>query len=822
MTLAWSMVRHRFAAFAGTCVAVALGVALIAGAVTLWASSRPEAPERYDAAAVIVRSPAVGKGSDGYTDYRSWTTGEADALAAGLAQLPGVTSAVPDPTFYVQRAGKHAQQAGKDAKQGEKDAGQGDRTAGQSGETTGQSGETTGQSGESAGQGGEGAGQGGKDARQGGEEDTKGHSWSSAALGGYRLTAGRAPARTKEVVSHQPPGTRIDVLTARGPETWIVTGTTDGPGLYVADRDARVRAGGVRVIGLTGRPDVAQVRAFLAPAGDDVRGEVVEGRDRATLESEEITRIRWIGAQLIIAVVVLGAFVAVFVIASTCALSAAQRQRELGLLRAVGATPGQVRRLMYAETTVVAALGGLLGVPAGALLAPLLARPMVAAGLEPAGFAVTVQPLVLAGSFGLGIVVALLGAAAAARRSSRVPALEALREAAAERRAMTWPRGVAGALTGLAGAALTVALPALPLTTQTTAALGAAMLLLVAAALLAPVVIVPLVRVLTRPWQRTATGMLVREGALTGVRRVASTAAPVLLTVGFTVLLTGSIATISESTGLDETAKLPVSHVAAPDGTPGISEAVAARQPGAAPLPSEVVLTLDGRTAAYQATGETGVTGAVLSDRIGHRPASVDVTFADGETVRLRVTGTHDGPAELVTLPRAQVREHDPNALTDHILLTGPAVPGPGMKVLSSHDYVRELIEEEDGIVRVFLLVLITLTAGWTALAVANTLLMATAARRDEFRALRLAGGGTSHALGVAGAEALLAVLVGTVLGGGVALAALLGMRRAVEAEVGQSVALQVPWGQAATVVLICAMIAVAAAGIPILRGRTA
>ncbi|WP_305788980.1 ABC transporter permease [Symbioplanes lichenis] len=785
MSLAWSMVRHRFAAFAGTCVAVALGVALIAGAVTLWASSRPQAPERYDAAPVLVHSPSVGKGSDGYTDYRSWTAGEADDLAARLAQVPGVTRAVPDPVFYAQQL-ETAQPAQ--------------------------------------------AAQRGEDAQQLKTEETKGHSWSSATLGGYRLTAGRAPARTKEVVSHQPPGTRIEVLTARGPETWTVTGTTDGPGLYVTDSDARKRAGGVRVIGLTGRPDVDRVRAVLQERGPDGgqvgdHGDAAPGgagaiADRAGLEDEEITRTRWLGAQLIIAMVVLGAFVAVFVIASTCALSAAQRQREIGLLRAVGATPGQVRRLMYAETAVVATLGGLLGVPVGALLAPLLAEPMVAAGLEPAGFEATVQPLVLAGSFGLGIVVALLGAAAAARRSSRVPALEALRDAAAERRAMTWPRGVAGALSGLAGAALTAALPALPLTTQTTAALGAAMLLLVAAALLAPVVIVPLVRVLTRPWRTTATGMLVREGTLTGVRRVASTAAPVLLTVGFTVLLTGSIATINESTGLDETAKLPVSHVAAPDGTPGISEAVAARQPGEAPLPSEVVLTLNGTTAAYEATGETDVTGAVLSDRIAHRPAAVEVTFADGETVRLRVTGTHDGPAELITLPRAQVREHDPDALTDHILLTGPAVPGPGLKVLTSHDYVQELIEEEDGIVRVFLLVLITLTAGWTALAVANTLLMATAARRDEFRALRLAGGGTVHALRVAGAEALLAVAAGTVLGGGVALVTLLGMRRAVEAEVGQSVDLQIPWTQATAVVLTCAVIAVAATSIPILRRR--
>ena len=70
----------------------------------------------------------------------------------------------------------------------------------------------------------------------------------------------------------------------------------------------------------------------------------------------------------------------VFVVASTCALSTMQRAREIGLLRTVGATPGQVRRLMYGETLVVAVFAGLVGAPAGALAAPLLAGPMIDAG----------------------------------------------------------------------------------------------------------------------------------------------------------------------------------------------------------------------------------------------------------------------------------------------------------------------------------------------------------------------------------------------------------------------------------------------------------
>jgi putative ABC transport system permease protein len=142
----------------------------------------------------------------------------------------------------------------------------------------------------------------------------------------------------------------------------------------------------------------AAARTVVGSAGD-----VLTGAERDSLEPVSVTRVRWIGAQLLIAVVTLGAFVAVFVVASTCALGAAQRRREIGLLRAVGATPGQVRRMMYAETLVIAVLASLAGLPLGALTAPLLAGPFVAAGLEPAGFTVTVRPLALAGAFALGV-----------------------------------------------------------------------------------------------------------------------------------------------------------------------------------------------------------------------------------------------------------------------------------------------------------------------------------------------------------------------------------------------------------------------------------
>ncbi|GAA4586378.1 putative ABC transport system permease protein [Actinoplanes octamycinicus] len=759
--IAWAMVRHRFASFAGTFVAVLLGVAVVAGSVTLYLSSRPQPPERYRSSPVMVQAPSVGTNDFGEPEIRSWTTTEMSKISDKLRQDARITAVIPDPVFYVQEDGVEDEGTAK----------------------------------------------------------IDGHAWSSAALGGYHLSAGREPGKPGEVVAARAVNSRLEVLTARGPETWTVVGTTDGPGFYVTDDDALGRASGVRVIGLlsTGDPaDVASGAQALLGAAGTVRA----GPDRAALEPNAVTRIRWIGAQLLIALVTLGAFATVFVVASTCALTAAQRRRELGLLRAAGATPGQVRRMLYAETALIALIAGLVGAPLGTLLAPLLAEPMVDFGLEPPGYQATWQPAAVGGAILLGLLVALAGVAVAARRASKVPPLAALREAAAETRAMTPARWVAGLLVLAAGGALLAAMPGMPTESKTTTGMGAAMLLLTAAALLAPVVIGPLVRLATGPWRGSATGMVVREGTLTGVRRVASTAAPVLVTVGITVLLTGMIATIEEAAGIDGTAEIPAATVLAPDGTPGLSEAAVQGQPGTSRLATRVLITRGQQTVGEEAAGVPGAPVTVTPEAGVALGAPLQLRWADGTTQTLTVRRIDPDAVAPIVLPRELVRGHDPDALTGMVVLTGDPHPAAGARALTARDYVQEEIDEEGRLVDLFLWVLIGLTAGYTAIAVSNTLLMATAARRPEFRALRLAGAGLGQVLRITTAEAVLAAVTGALLGGAVGGLSLTGVRAAVEDELGQDVALVIPWDAALGVAALCALLAVVATAVPVLRRR--
>ncbi|MEU4557681.1 FtsX-like permease family protein [Actinoplanes sp. NPDC023936] len=801
MSAAWATVRHRFASFAGTFVAVALGVAILAAAGTLQLSSRPQAPVRLASSPVLVQPPSTGTNDYGEPERPAWTADEATALAGELSALPGVEAAVPDPSFYVQRVRGGSAVDDPDAARSD------------------------------------------------------GHAWSSAVLGGYRIERGRAPARTGEVaMAGAEPGERIEVLTARGPETWTVTGTVidnghftgagSMAGYFVADADALGRASGVGLIGLTLTGSEEQVAA-AAQALIGSAGSVLTGSDRDQLEPASVSRIRWIGAQLLIALVTLGAFATIFVVSSTCALSAAQRRRELGLLRAVGATPGQVRRMMYAETTLIALAAGVVGAPLGALGAPLLAGPMVETGLEPAGFTATQQPLAMAGAALVGVLAALAGVIVAARRASMIPPLDALREAAVDPRPMPVSRWAAGLLSAAGGGALLAVMPSLPDEVKTTAGLGAAMLLITAGAMLSPVLIGPLVRVVAAPWRRSATGMLVREGTLTGVRRVASTAAPVLATVGLTVLLTGLIATIEVAAGIDEAAEYPAADLLVPNGTPGLSEAAVAAQRGSSRLETRVLITMGATTTGYDAVGLTqaGERAAGVADDAAGSAADVpsqagavvlnpetasELGVTAGRTLALRLAdgtraelpvGAVDPEAEApVVLPRELVRVHDPDALTSLVVLDGPGTAAPGGEVLPVAEYVQREVDEESQLVDLFLWALIGLSAGYTGIAVGNTLLMATAARRAELRVLRLAGAGRGQVLGVLSVEALLAVGVGAVLGAAVAGLSMIGVRAALESELGHDIALVIPWGAGTAVTVGCAVVAVLATAVPALR----
>ncbi|WP_433537230.1 FtsX-like permease family protein [Micromonospora sp. CA-249363] len=783
-------------------VAVAIGVMLVAAATLLLASGRPRVPDRLARAAVVVQSPEAGAAADSFVPTRPWSATVAATLAARLADLPGVTAAVPDRTFYAQPLVDGRPPA----------------------------------------------------VETGREDAHQGHGWSSAHLGGLRPTAGEPPRNADEVVLDRALGLRtgasVTVLTASGPQPYTVSGLVDAPGVHVADEVAAALAPGVRAIGLLLSPDADPEEVAVAArgiVGGD--GRVLTGDQRGALEPRGDARSRWIGMQVLTATAALAGFVTVFVVASTFAFTIAQRRRELGLLRAVGATGRQVRRMVYVEALAVGTVGGVAGLLAGAALAPALGALLVDAGLEPATYTVHYHLWPVAVSLVAGPAIALLAVWSASRRAARVRPLEALREAAGEQRPIGRARVVTGALLVTAGIALSVGTAtADEARIAAQYALYAVMALVAGATVLAPAVVGPVVRLLRLPIRRRggAIGMLVRGSALTATRRTAAIAAPVLLTVAFAVLVSGMVRTTSAAYAAGRADNVNAGWIVVPDSGPGLSDAAVTGTGGTALLPTTVYRTDPGTSPADRPLTALGVdpvgfaaanrvltvVAGTLDDLRGDdtvvvtaatnlRPsASYEVVFADGTAVSLRVVAvvTDDSlPGDLL-LPRAVVRTHDPSALTSTVYVRDRIDPPVGARVVDVATWAAEADAAEDRLVWLFTVLLIGVSAGYGAIAVANTLVLAAAGRAADLRLIRLAGATRRQVVWLVTAESALVVLIGALLGGAVAFVGLLSIRAGLAEQVGAPVDLVVPWTVVGAVVGLCLLLAVLASVLPTWR----
>jgi putative ABC transport system permease protein len=121
----------------------------------------------------------------------------------------------------------------------------------------------------------------------------------------------------------------------------------------------------------------------------------------------------------------LSLLIAVLGITNTLALSVYERTRELGLLRAVGMTRRQLRRMVRWEAVIIALFGGLLGVAMGVLfgLAAIAAIPETFVDIVSIPYASLLGYLVVSGAFGM--VAAILPA----RRAARLDVLDAISHA---------------------------------------------------------------------------------------------------------------------------------------------------------------------------------------------------------------------------------------------------------------------------------------------------------------------------------------------------------------------------------------------------------
>src|SRR4051812_12222532 len=287
-----------------------------------------------------------------------------------------------------------------------------------------------------------------------GKRTTEAHNWSSARLAPYVLAAGRAPRQPNEIVPGYPAklGARL-MFTSTEPARQVTI-----VGIARPRHPVRTR----RVIFLTdteatrlaGHPERVDAIGILADRGFDParlrtaagNALVLTGAARGKAESPELQagRTRLIAVAASFAGV--GAFIALFVIASMMALAVQQREQEIGLLRAIAATPSQVRRMIAWEATIVALLGAAAGIWPGMKLAHALAHGLVKHGIAPRGFAVGDARLAAAGVLAGGGLGAPAAPLSASPGGPRHPPTRALTDASVETRRVGPGRMIGGRL----------------------------------------------------------------------------------------------------------------------------------------------------------------------------------------------------------------------------------------------------------------------------------------------------------------------------------------------------------------------------------------
>ena len=277
-------------------------------------------------------------------------------------------------------------------------------------------------------------------------------------------------------------------------------------------------------------------------------------------------------------------FVAVFIIFNTFTVLVAQRTRELALLRALGASRGQVLRAVVLEAFVVGLFAGVVGLVVGVLIAAGL-RALVeslANGLSIVSLQIQPRTIIVGLLVAVGVTVA--ASVVPAVRASRVPPMAAMRDdfvmptASLRRRNRI---GFAFLVVGIVllslgvskGNALEIGLGAIGMFR------GAIAL----SPLLSRPVIGGLGRLLPRIWG--TTGRLARENALRNPRRTAATASALMIGIALTTTMSIMAASITTSANAQIDKSVGADFIITAKSFAPISDSVAkriAQVPGAA------------------------------------------------------------------------------------------------------------------------------------------------------------------------------------------------------------------------------------------------
>ena len=405
---------------------------------------------------------------------------------------------------------------------------------------------------------------------------TLGGNWNQvAALNPWHLVAGHAPQAAGQVV--------IDAKSARDGHLRVGDSTT----VLVKGPPQRVQVIGIIRFGTADSPGGASTVLFTTPVAQQlvaapgkftsilfvakpgVTQQQLVGNLRQALPHglEAITGAALIKEMqdqfpqvlaffntfmLIFAVVAL--LVGAFMIFNTFSITVAQRTRENGLLRALGASKRQVLGAVLLEAVVVGIIASVIGLAAGVAVALGLKAMLSGLGMAipTGGIVFTARTALIAGLAGLAVTI--IAAVSPARKAAKVPPVAAMQDATvgstgygSKERVMVGTAilvaGVAALLTGL-----------FTNVTSRILVVGAgALLVFFGVSVLGRTVSLPLSRAVGAPLPRLrgVTGKLARQNAMRNPKRTAASASALMIGVGlvgfFTILASSSTASVNSA-----------------------------------------------------------------------------------------------------------------------------------------------------------------------------------------------------------------------------------------------------------------------------------
>lgn len=692
--------------------------------------------------------------------------------------------------------------------------------------------------------------------------DTHAHGWSSAELMPYRLTSGAPPNGPDDVVldaalareSGAAPGTQVQLAVRGTTRTLEVTGVaapaapTTQNAVFLADdhlADLAIEPGKVDAIAVLAEPGTdpaALARAVRAEVGPSLT--VLTGADRGLAEFPQALKR---SLDLIVIAAVFGGMAIIVALLGTStmlALSVQQRAREFALLKAVGATPAQLRGLIVGEALVLAAVTTALAIVPGRLLGQWLYDRLVASGLAPEQVLFQDSWIVTA----VAVVFVLLSAVGAGliagRRAARVSAVQALTEADVQTRWFSRVRVVLAALCFMAAGSC-FAVTAFVMSGPITSAVAAPVVFwsCVGLGLIGPAVARAMVGVVGAPLR--LTGVSGRLAAGNSRRRfvgVAAVLTPLTLLTGFAAadfyMGTTEVAVTERAYTDDLRADVVVN--APPGGftadtveqvraVPGVAAASGfAASTGYVAQPADPLQTVDGwplqgvDADGAQETAPVSVTAGSLAGLRGDTVAlaerhaaelgvgigdTVTLQLGDGARVSPRVIAlfSADKTFEKVLLPAELLSEHvtaglpsqilvraqpgtDPAQLAATLTASGAVPPGSWA---TDRAALREIYSENVDTQVLAMYLAVGIIVAFTAIVAVNSLAMSTGRRRREFALQRLVGATQGQVLRMVSLEGLLVAAIAILLGTAAAAGALIafGVSRA-----GSPVPIGPPW----------------------------